>query len=83
MQTHLKPARLAAASDMSSLDNTLEISDFPFSGNQSTGSAAAIVVYTDEGDAGGPGGGGAPVNFILNNTIIANKELMNVSSPAA
>jgi hypothetical protein len=43
----------------------------PWSGNQSTGSGAAIVVYT-EGDAGGPGGGGAPVNFILNNTIIAN-----------
>ena len=55
-----------------SLDNTLEITNSTFSGNQSTGSGAAIVVYTDEGDAGGPGGGGAPVNFNLNNTIIAN-----------
>jgi hypothetical protein len=55
-----------------SLDNTLEIKNSTFSGNQSTGSGAAIVVYTDEGDEGGPGGGGAPVNFILNNSIIAN-----------
>jgi hypothetical protein len=55
-----------------SLDNTLEVTHSTFSGNQGTGSGAAIVVYTDEGDAGGPGGGGAPVDFNLNNTIIAN-----------
>jgi hypothetical protein len=55
-----------------SLDNVLEITHSTFSGNQSTGSGAAIVVYSDEGDEGGPGGGGAPVTFILNNTIIAN-----------
>jgi hypothetical protein len=55
-----------------SLDNTLEITDSTFSGNQSTGSGAAIVVYSDEGDAGIEGGGGAPVNFQLYNTLIAN-----------
>jgi len=55
-----------------SLDNVLEVTNSTFSGNQATGSGAAIVVYSDEGDEGGPGGGGAPVSFILNNTIIAN-----------
>jgi hypothetical protein len=55
-----------------SLDNVLEITDSTFSGNQSTGSGGAIVVYTDEGDAGAAGGGGAPVDFNLNNTIIAS-----------
>src|SRR5262249_24087495 len=54
------------------LDNALEVTNSTFSGNQATGSGAAIVVYSDEGDEGGPGGGGAPVSFILNNTIIAN-----------
>ncbi|MGZ4732899.1 MAG: choice-of-anchor Q domain-containing protein, partial [Terriglobales bacterium] len=55
-----------------SMDNTLEITNSTFSGNQSTGSGAAIVVYSDEGGDGGPGGGGAPVNFILRNSILAN-----------
>jgi hypothetical protein len=55
-----------------SLDNSLEILNSTFSGNQSTGSGAAIVVYSDEGDEGGPMGGGAPVNFILYNTLVAN-----------
>jgi hypothetical protein len=55
-----------------SLDNSIVIINSTFSNNQSTGSGAAIVAYTDEGDAGGPGGGGAPVNFILMDTIIAN-----------
>lgn len=55
-----------------SLDNTLEITDTTFSGNQSTGSGGAIVAYTDEGDDGGPGGGGAPVNLVVRDTIIAN-----------
>src|SRR5262249_815602 len=61
-----------AGGAISSLHNTLVISDSPFSGNQATGSGGAIAVYTDEGDDGGPGGGGAPVNFIVANTIIAN-----------
>jgi hypothetical protein len=55
-----------------SLDNLLEITNSTFSGNQSTGSGGAIVVYTDEGDAGVAGGGGAPVDFNLYNSIIAN-----------
>jgi hypothetical protein len=55
-----------------SLDNTLEITNSTFSNNQSTGSGGAVVVYTDEGDAGVAGGGGPPVNFNLYNTIIAN-----------
>jgi hypothetical protein len=45
---------------------TLEITDSTFSGNQSTGSGGAVVVYSDTG---------APftsANFTLNNTIIAN-----------
>jgi hypothetical protein len=50
------------------LNNTLNVNDSTFSGNQSTGSGAAIVVYRDKGSPGG----NAPVNFILNNTIIAN-----------
>ncbi len=49
-----------------SLDNTLEIANSTFSSNQSTGSGAAIVVYSDEG------GDGAPVSLILHNNIIAN-----------
>jgi Divergent InlB B-repeat domain len=49
-----------------SFDNVLEIIDSTFSANQSTGSGAAIVVYSDEGD------GGAPVDFILSNSILAN-----------
>ncbi|WP_052954749.1 choice-of-anchor Q domain-containing protein [Microvirga vignae] len=55
-----------------SLDNVLEVTHSTFSGNQSTGSGAAIVVYASKEDEGGPGGGGAPVTFILNNTIISN-----------
>jgi hypothetical protein len=49
-----------------SLDNTLEITNSTFSSNQSTGSGAAIVVYSDEGDDGGP------INFSLRNSILAN-----------
>jgi hypothetical protein len=55
-----------------SLNNTLEVNNSTFSGNQSTGSGGAIVVYRDTQAGGGLGGGGAPVNFILNNTIIAH-----------
>jgi hypothetical protein len=55
-----------------SLDNTLEITNSTFSNNQATGAGGAVVVYTDEGDAGVTGGGGPPVNFNLYNTIIVN-----------
>lgn len=55
-----------------SLDNSLEIVHSTFSGNQSTGSGGAIVVYSDEDAPGWFGGGGAPVNLILLNTLIAN-----------
>jgi hypothetical protein len=55
-----------------SLTNSLEVIDSTFSGNQSTGSGAAIVVYSDTGPGGGLRGGSAPVNFTLYNTIIAN-----------
>jgi hypothetical protein len=44
------------------LGKSVEITDSTFSGNQATGSGAAIVVYRDD----------APVNFVLNNNIIAN-----------
>jgi len=53
-----------------SLNNTLVVTNSTFSSNQSTGSGAAIVVYRDKESPGG--GGSVPVNFILNNTIIAN-----------
>jgi hypothetical protein len=55
-----------------SFDNTLDVRNSTFSGNQSTGSGAAIVVYTDEGDAGGTLGEGPYVILYLYNTIIAN-----------
>ena len=45
-----------------SLGKALEIVDSTFSGNQATGSGAAIVVYKLD----------APVTFVLNNNIIAN-----------
>jgi hypothetical protein len=45
-----------------SLGRSVEITNSTFKGNQATGSGAAIVVYRDD----------APVNFILNNNIIAN-----------
>jgi len=49
-----------------SMGQWLEVNGSTFSGNQSTGSGAAIVVITD------PVNGSASVNFNLNNTIIAN-----------
>jgi hypothetical protein len=48
-----------------SMGQSLEVNDSTFSGNQSTGSGAAIVVITDAN-------GSKSVNFVLNNTIIAN-----------
>jgi hypothetical protein len=45
---------------------TLEITDSTFSGNQSTGSGGAVVVYSDNNAPF------ASANFTLNNTIIAN-----------
>ena len=45
-----------------SLGRTLEIRNSTFSGNQATGFGAAIVVYRDN----------TPVDFTLNDTIIAN-----------
>jgi hypothetical protein len=45
---------------------TLEITDSTFSGNQSTGSGGAVVVYADNNSPF------ASANFTLNNTIIAN-----------
>jgi hypothetical protein len=53
-----------------SLNNTLVVDHSTFSGNQATGSGAAIVVYRDKDEAGG--GTNIPVNFNMNNTIIAN-----------
>jgi len=50
-----------------SLNNSLQVTNSTFSGNQSTGSGAAIVVFS-----GGAQGAGKPVNFVLFNTIIAN-----------
>jgi hypothetical protein len=47
------------------MGQSLEVNDSTFSGNQSTGSGAAIVVITDAN-------GSKSVNFVLNNTIIAN-----------
>ena len=55
-----------------SLNNNLEVTNSTFRDNQATGSGAAIVVYRDTDDGGGLGGGSAPVNLILNNTIIAH-----------
>jgi hypothetical protein len=52
-----------------SYDSQIEIRHSTFSGNQSTGSGAAIVVYSDVDI--GSSGGGAPF-FSLFNTIIAN-----------
>jgi hypothetical protein len=48
-----------------SMGQSLDVNDSTFSGNQSTGSGAAIVVL-------GPGGRGRRVNFVLNNSILAN-----------
>jgi hypothetical protein len=49
-----------------SYDNGPEITNSTFSGNQSTGSGGAIVVYSDFGESG------LTTVFTLNNTIIAN-----------
>jgi hypothetical protein len=50
-----------------SMGQSLNINDSTFSGNQATGSGAAIVVITGKEGKGSPS-----VNFVLNNTIIAN-----------
>jgi hypothetical protein len=48
-----------------SMGRSLDVNDSTFSGNEGTGSGAAIVVITDTD-------GSSSVNFVLNNTIIAN-----------
>jgi hypothetical protein len=53
-----------------SLNTSLVVSGSTLSGNQSTGSGAAIVVYRDKDQEGGDPV--IPVNFSLYNTIIAN-----------
>jgi hypothetical protein len=52
-----------------SYDGVLRVSYSTFSGNQSTGSGAAIVNYSD---CCQPGTGAGPIIFSLDNTIIAN-----------
>src|SRR5262249_41032971 len=49
-----------------SMGRSLDVNDSTFSGNQSTGSGAGIVLFVD------PSNGSPSVNFVLNNTIIAN-----------
>src|SRR5262249_19232611 len=49
-----------------SMGQSLEVTDSTFSGNQNTGSGGGIVLFVD------PSNGSPTVNFVLNNTIIAN-----------